>query len=422
MYLTWNPDNYPGVQNLRFPSNQVWVPDILLYNSADERFDATFHTNVLVNASGSCQYIPPGILKSTCYIDVRWFPFDVQKCDLKFGSWTYNGWLLDLQMLEVDISTYIPNGEWDLVAVPGKRNELYYECCKEPYPDVTFTVTMRRRTLYYGLNLLIPCVLISGLALLVFLLPADSGEKISLGITVLLSLTVFMLLVAEIMPATSDSVPLIAQYFASTMMIVGLSVVVTVLVLQFHHHDPQGGKMPKWIRIVLLNWCAWFLRMKKPGDDRKLIGYKYSHAPQHHSSASSIQMNAVATQPTNTNGNMNMYFGYHAMENPCCPPSSDSGVVCGRAGSSPLDDREHPRTSLAGQIPEITKILEEVQYIARRFREHDEDEAICSEWKFAAAVVDRLCLVAFSLFSIICTFTILMSAPNFIEAVSKDFT
>lgn len=65
--------------------------------------------------------------------------------------------------------------------VPAKRNELYYDCCKEPYPDVTYTVTMRRRTLYYGLNLLIPCVLISGLALLVFLLPADSGEKISLG-------------------------------------------------------------------------------------------------------------------------------------------------------------------------------------------------------------------------------------------------
>ena len=58
---------------------------------------------------------PPGILKSTCYIDVRWFPFDVQKCDLKFGSWTHNGWLLDLQMMDVDISTYIPNGEWDLV-------------------------------------------------------------------------------------------------------------------------------------------------------------------------------------------------------------------------------------------------------------------------------------------------------------------
>lgn len=68
-----------------------------------------------------------------------------------------------------------------VAGIPGKRNEKFYECCKEPYPDVTYTVTMRRRTLYYGLNLLIPCVLISALALLVFLLPADSGEKISLG-------------------------------------------------------------------------------------------------------------------------------------------------------------------------------------------------------------------------------------------------
>ncbi|XP_051559926.1 neuronal acetylcholine receptor subunit alpha-7-like [Myxocyprinus asiaticus] len=426
IYLSWNPDNYPGVQTLRFPSNQIWTPDILLYNSADERFDATFHTNVLVNASGSCQYIPPGILKSTCYIDVRWFPFDIQKCDLKFGSWTHNGWLLDLQMQAVDISAYIPNGEWDLVGVPGKRNELYYECCKEPYPDVTFTVTMRRRTLYYGLNLLIPCVLISGLALLVFLLPADSGEKISLGITVLLSLTVFMLLVAEIMPATSDSVPLIAQYFASTMMIVGLSVVVTVLVLQFHHHDPQGGKMPRWVRVILLNWCAWFLRMKKPGEERK-ANHTYDHSPAHHASASSIQMGVMPVQPSstnsNTNGHMNLYFGYHSIDSACCPPSSDSGVSCsgGRVCGSPNEEQREAVRMFAGE-QEIHRILAEVMYIAQRFRDQDEAEAICSEWKFAAAVVDRLCLVAFSLFSIICTFTILMSAPNFIEAVSKDFT
>nr|XP_057933995.1 neuronal acetylcholine receptor subunit alpha-7-like [Doryrhamphus excisus] len=438
IYLTWDQEDYPGVQNLRFPSNLIWVPDILLYNSADERFDATFHTNVLVNATGACQYIPPGILKSTCYIDVRWFPFDVQKCDLKFGSWTHNGWLLDLQMMDVDISTYIPNGEWDLVGVPAKRNELYYDCCKEPYPDVTFTVTMRRRTLYYGLNLLIPCVLISGLALLVFLLPADSGEKISLGITVLLSLTVFMLLVAEIMPATSDSVPLIAQYFASTMMIVGLSVVVTVLVLQFHHHDPRGGKMPKWVRVILLNWCAWFLRMKKPGEEVRsrrqsssCLAYKHPHASPHHTSTNSIP--GLASTRSTINGNMNLYPGYNSTgtENPSFPPSTDSGVLmCGSGGcgdrpaSLALGDvhSAQTRTIFLERVPEMSQILEEVQYIARRFREQDEGEAICSEWKFAAAVVDRLCLVTFSLFSIICTFTILMSAPNFIEAVSKDFT
>lgn len=63
----------------------------------------------------------PGIFKSSCYIDVRWFPFDVQQCKLKFGSWSYGGWSLDLQMQDADISGYIPNGEWDLVGKPSKE-------------------------------------------------------------------------------------------------------------------------------------------------------------------------------------------------------------------------------------------------------------------------------------------------------------
>lgn len=68
-----------------------------------------------------------------------------------------------------------------LSEVPGGRHEIFYDCCAEPYPDVTFVVTLRRRTLFYALNLLIPCVLLSSMTLLVFLLPANSGEKISLG-------------------------------------------------------------------------------------------------------------------------------------------------------------------------------------------------------------------------------------------------
>lgn len=56
-----------------------------------------------------------GIFKSSCRIDVRWFPFDVQRCELKFGSWTYNGWLLDLRKVDAEVSEYIVNGEWDLV-------------------------------------------------------------------------------------------------------------------------------------------------------------------------------------------------------------------------------------------------------------------------------------------------------------------
>ena len=71
-----------------------------------------------------------------------------------------------------------------LVGVPASRNVKSYDCCPEEYVDVTTTVHIRRRTLYYGFNLIIPCVLISSMALLAFTLPPDSGEKISLGMNV----------------------------------------------------------------------------------------------------------------------------------------------------------------------------------------------------------------------------------------------
>lgn len=65
--------------------------------------------------------------------------------------------------------------------VPGQRNEIYYNCCPEPYIDITFAILIRRKTLYYFFNLIVPCVLIASMALLGFTLPPDSGEKLSLG-------------------------------------------------------------------------------------------------------------------------------------------------------------------------------------------------------------------------------------------------
>ena len=61
------------------------------------------------------------------------------------------------------------------------RNEVFYDCCPEPYLDVTFVIKIRRRTLYYFFNLIVPCVLIASMAVLGFTLPPDSGEKLSLG-------------------------------------------------------------------------------------------------------------------------------------------------------------------------------------------------------------------------------------------------
>ena len=65
--------------------------------------------------------------------------------------------------------------------VPAIRNAVRYDCCPAPYLDITFTIAIRRRTLYYFFNLIVPCILIASMAVLGFTLPPDSGEKLSLG-------------------------------------------------------------------------------------------------------------------------------------------------------------------------------------------------------------------------------------------------
>jgi len=111
----------------------------------------------------------------------------------------------------VDLSSFVSNGEWELIQVKAIRNQITYPCCPEPFPDVTFYIHIRRRTLYYTYNVIIPCVMLSTLTLSGFWMRPDSGEKVTLGLTVLLAFSVFMLLVAENMPATSSFVPLIGM-------------------------------------------------------------------------------------------------------------------------------------------------------------------------------------------------------------------
>ena len=112
---------------------------------------------------------------------------------------------------DIDLSNYIDNGEWKLISIIPVRNVVRYPCCDTTWPDVTFWLHLRRRTTYYAFNIIIPCAILSMLTLCSFLLPAASGEKVSLGLTVLLAFSVFMLLIAESMPATSEFVPLIGQ-------------------------------------------------------------------------------------------------------------------------------------------------------------------------------------------------------------------
>uniref|UniRef100_A0A1B6LF62 Neurotransmitter-gated ion-channel transmembrane domain-containing protein n=1 Tax=Graphocephala atropunctata TaxID=36148 RepID=A0A1B6LF62_9HEMI len=278
--------------------------------------------------------------------------------------------------------------------MPGKKNVMNYACCPEPYIDVTFTIQIRRRTLYYFFNLIVPCVLISSMALLGFTLPPDSGEKLTLGVTILLSQTVFLLRLAQVLPQTSEALPILGTYFNCIMFMVASSVVLTVVVLNYHHRTADIHEMPPWIKSVFLQWLPWILGMGRPGKKitRKtiLMSNRMKELELKERSSKSLLANVLDIDDD---------FRH-------CTSANSSYMRVGLT----VDES----TPCSWGQRDLQCILKELQFITNRMRKADEEAELISDWKFAAMVVDRFCLIVFTLFTVIATVAVLLSAPHII--------
>jgi hypothetical protein len=77
--------------------NWKWVrkfcPPVDVFFSADSQYNsAVINTNVIVMHTGEVVWLSHGIFRSSCDINVEYFPFDVQSCNMKWASWTYDGY------------------------------------------------------------------------------------------------------------------------------------------------------------------------------------------------------------------------------------------------------------------------------------------------------------------------------------------
>ncbi|CAF1595717.1 unnamed protein product [Rotaria sp. Silwood1] len=269
--LKWNSSLYDNICIMHMASEELWLPDIVLYNNADGAYQVTSKTKAFVYPSGAVVWNPPMIYKSSCSINVQYFPFDEQVCSLKFGSWTHDGNQLNLSHIVynniemthslnnyrsqgVFFHNYYPNGEWEIIHAPAKRNQKSYTCCLEPYYDITYILVLKRKTLFYIVHLIIPCVGISLLTLIVFYLPSQSGEKIVLCISIELALTVFFPLLADLIPSTSIIIPLLGKYLLFIMILVALSILNAIVTLAFYYREQNQKKsIPKWMKYFFIN-------------------------------------------------------------------------------------------------------------------------------------------------------------------------
>ncbi|XP_053611533.1 acetylcholine receptor subunit beta-like 2 isoform X1 [Plodia interpunctella] len=415
--LTWNPDDYGGVEMLYVPSEHIWLPDIVLYNNWDGNYEVTLMTKATLKYTGEVNWKPPAIYKSSCEINVEYFPFDEQTCFMKFGSWTYNGAQVDLKHMDqspgsslvhvgIDLSEFYLSVEWDILEVPATRNEEYYPCCPEPFSDITFKLTMRRKTLFYTVNLIIPCVGLTFLTVLVFYLPSDSGEKISLCISILVSLTVFFLGLAEIIPPTSLAIPLLGKYLLFTMILVSLSVWVTVCILNVHFRSPSTHTMSPWMKKLFLQVMPKLLMMRRtkyslPDYDDTFVSNGYTNE---------LEMRLVILgrdSLTDAFGDSKVSDNGDYRKSPALEDDILSASAHQRPSVTESENMLPRHLS-----PEVAAALQSVRFIAQHIKDADKDNEVVEDWKFMSMVLDRFFLWLFTIACFVGTFGIIFQSPS----------
>lgn len=171
-------------------------------------------SKVVVQHSGRVRWMVPLIVNSACAVDVTYFPYDQQVCEVKFGSWIYDLSQLDLRLSvkDPDLHYYVMNSEYDLVNVSLTREVLNGSCCPgEGYHAmINLCIHLKRKSLYYDYIVIAPTIMLCVLTLASFLLPCHRGEKIAIGLTVFLTLYVLQLRIADNVPDT-NSTPILGK-------------------------------------------------------------------------------------------------------------------------------------------------------------------------------------------------------------------
>uniref|UniRef100_A0A1B0BF32 Neurotransmitter-gated ion-channel ligand-binding domain-containing protein n=1 Tax=Glossina palpalis gambiensis TaxID=67801 RepID=A0A1B0BF32_9MUSC len=409
--LRWDPEEYGGVEQLYVPSEHIWVPDIVLYNNWDGNYElplfisftarflleyCTTHPQVTLMTKATLKYTgevfwePPAIYKSSCEMNVEYFPYDEQICFMKFGSWTYNGAQVDLKHLD-----QVPGS--NLVQVGIDLSEFYLS----RNGSTAIPEMIENGNWMYRIN------------------------HVTLCISILVSLTVFFLLLAEIIPPTSLAVPLLGKYLLFTMILVSLSVWTTVCVLNIHFRSPSTHKMSPLVRKLFLHFMPKLMMMRRT---------KYSLPDYDDTTPSNGYTNEIDVRDSISDFPNDFKDGQDAVYDNGNQNSIDSDNVIPR-----------------NLTPEVLQALRAVRFIAQHIKDADKDNerldcefcdklprnvalqsmcqllrdsiycsfnwpqkilTIVEDWKFVSMVLDRFFLWTFTLSCIFGTFAIICQSPS----------
>ncbi|KAM3592810.1 uncharacterized protein V6R79_025587 [Siganus canaliculatus] len=237
-HIKWNPEQFCGIENVSLPTDILWKPDITI-EEMTEKDKAPPSPLLTIDSDGLVSVQNDQVLTSTCRMHVHKFPFDIQSCNLSFKSVVHSAEEVQLvhsrSSSEATGATMRTQYEWLFISMTVTNKTVDMFGLKQDM--LVYNITMKRRSLLYVVNFLLPVLFFLCLDLASFLISESGGEKLSFKVTVMLAVTVMQLILNEILPASSDRIPLIVIYCIGIFALMMLSVMETILVMYLMEKD-----------------------------------------------------------------------------------------------------------------------------------------------------------------------------------------
>ena len=256
-HLRWENvmENYGNITAVSMGYKDVWVPELILTNPSQKLDSFGKEWQILhYESNGLATWLPADLIKATCSIDVRYFPFDIQECSMELYVWGYTSNEVRLIATRDDIETSYQRGEhgtWRILNTSATIELVGFSA------RFKLTFRLERKSQFVVVNIALPILFMCFLNVLVFILPAESGERVSYAITVLLAIAVFMTIISDTLPKKSEPLPLISYFLMTDLIVSALTSLFTILNLRIYHKN-DDKPVPSWLSSMYrLLSCSW---------------------------------------------------------------------------------------------------------------------------------------------------------------------
>ncbi|XP_052234073.1 acetylcholine receptor subunit beta-type acr-3-like [Dreissena polymorpha] len=255
--MTWDPANHSNIQKVHFKEEEIWHPSLLLATPNKFTLAGGYRQRIKIQANGNAKWLPGEVWESSCRFNMKFWPFDKQTCEIEFINLDFSAEEVQLHHLLFNQDNFVPNSEWTLEGLSATT------LTRLNLSVIRYSFKLKRESTFYVLTLILPITFLGISSVMVFLLPAESGERVGFSITLMLTMTTFLDIVSDVIPKTATPPSLMAVFVFLLVMFSIIVLILSILTLMIYHRSDDIKIHRNYITIFKLSSFAFCCKTKE---------------------------------------------------------------------------------------------------------------------------------------------------------------